>query len=188
MTITYPDPLPFRLRVLHALTDALKEITPANGFNTDLADFDPGDGYDKSRVYRGRAWFGEDDPIPMVSILEADISDEISGTPMNVGAGRYEWPLMVQGFVNDDPLNPTDPAYVLAADVVERLTTESRRKRSEDPTETDIFGIGTRGTNKLTGLRVGQPVVRPADDISAKAYFGLVVTLTTVEVGGAPYA
>ena len=186
--MTYPDPLPFRLRVLHALTDALKEITVTNGYESDLADFDPGDGYDKPRVFRGRAWFGEDDPIPMVSILEADISDEISGAPMNVGAGRYEWPLMVQGFVNDDSTNPTDPAYVLAADVVRRLTVEAKRRRTEDRTEFDILGIGSRGANKVVGLRVGQPVVRPADDISAKAYFGLVVTLTTVEVGDDLYA
>lgn len=189
MSIIYPNPLPFRLRVLTALTSALKGITPANGYQFNLADFDPGDGYPKARVYRGRAWYGEDDPIPMLSLLEADIGEEVSNPPHGVAAGRYEWALMVQGFVDDDPANPTDPAYILAADVVKRLAVETVRKLTPaDPaSDSDILGIGLRGTNKLTGLRVGSPVVRPADDVSAKAYFGLLVTLTTVEVGGAPY-
>ena len=189
MSITYPDPLPFRLRVLTALTAALKEITPANGYLFDLADFDPGDGYPRARVYRGRAWFGEDDPIPMLSLLEADAADETSNTPHGVAAGRYEWSLMIQGFVDDDPLNPTDPAYILAADVVRRLAIETVRKLTpgDRSSDSDILGIGLRGVNKLTALRVGTPMVRPADDVSAKAYFALPLTLTTVEVGISPY-
>lgn len=183
----YPDPLPFRLRVLHAITDALKTITPTNGYEMDLSDFDPGDGHDKARVYRGRAWFGDDDPIPMVSILEGD-TDETSGQPFHVMAGEYNWPLIVQGFVNDDPENPTDPAHILAADVVKRLNIEVTRRREHDQTECDPFGIGTWGRNQLTGLRVGKPWVRPADDVSAKAYFVLPVALRTVEQGSDPYA
>jgi hypothetical protein len=37
---------PFKLRLLKAITGALKEVTPANGYLNDLADFDPGDGVD----------------------------------------------------------------------------------------------------------------------------------------------
>lgn len=189
MSIIYPNPLPFRLRVLTALTAALKEITPANGYEFNLADFDPGDGYPKARVYRGRAWFGDDDPIPMLSVLEADGAEEVSNPPHGVAAGRYEWPLIVQGFVDDDPSNPTDPAYILAADVVRRLALETVRKvRPNDrAADTDILGIGLRGVNKLTALKVGTPVVRPADDVSAKAYFALPLTMITVELGATPY-
>jgi hypothetical protein len=40
-------------------TEALKEITVANGYAHDLA----------TSAFRGRVIFGENDPVPMVSIL-----------------------------------------------------------------------------------------------------------------------
>lgn len=35
---------PYKLKILRGMTDTLKSITPANGYQSDLADFDPGDG------------------------------------------------------------------------------------------------------------------------------------------------
>ena len=42
---------PVRLRVLKAMTECLKDITPANGYHTDL----------KGQVFRGRVIFGDND-------------------------------------------------------------------------------------------------------------------------------
>ena len=52
-----PDPA--KLTILKGLVNGLKTITPANGYQSNLADFDPGDGVTTPRVYRGRAFFGD---------------------------------------------------------------------------------------------------------------------------------
>lgn len=179
---------PFKLKLLKAITAALKEITPANGYVNDLGDFDPGDGVMTARVYRGRAWFGENDPIPLVSVLEGvDPADEVAEPPsVNAVSAEYDWPLLIQGFVDDDPANPTDPAYTLMAEVRRRLIAERKRKTAaHDP---DPFGLGATGKNRVTGLRVGAGVVRPADDVSAKAWFWLTLTPRIVDNAEDPTA
>jgi len=184
----YPDPLPFKLRVLHALTDCLKTITPANGYVFDMADFDPGDGVMTSRVYRGRMWFGDDgegggDALPMLSVLEGvSPADEGAEPPVNAVVGEYAWPLMIQGFLEDDKANPTDPAYVLLADVRRRLVQEKKRRIGPNR---NILGFDE---NRLIDLQVGAGVVRPADDVSAKAWFWLTLTLTILDNADDPYA
>ena len=75
----YPDPLPFKLRVLRAVTATLKTITPANGYFYDLSDDTDPDALHPTRVFRGRAWFGDNDPIPMLSVLEGvNPADEVA--------------------------------------------------------------------------------------------------------------
>lgn len=181
----YPDPLPFKLRVLHALTDCLKTITPANGYQFDLSDFDPGDGVMTPRVYRGRMYFGDSDPLPLVSILEGvSPADEAAEPPVNAVVGEYQWPLLIQGFVEDDKANPTDPAYVLLADVRRRVVQEKKRK-TVDGRSRNILGFDE---NRLIDLSVGAGVVRPADDVSAKAWFWLSLTLTILDNADNPYA
>ena len=177
----------FKLRFLKLFTAALKEITPANGYETDLADFDPGDGAPMPRVYRGRAWFGENDPIPMLSILEnPNPAEELLEIPQ-AAKGEFDWHLIVQGFVMDDPQNPTDPAYTLLADTRQRIAIEATRKRVNTKGMPDPFGCGT-GKNRVTAVFIGSGVVRPADDVSAKAYFWLPVTVRVVESATEPYA
>lgn len=184
----YPNPLPFKLRVLHALTDCLKTITPANGYVFDMSDFDPGDGVMTSRVYRGRMAFGDDgdgggDPVPMLSVLEGvQPGDEVSEPPVNAVVGEYAWPLIVQGFVQDDKVNPTDPAYVLLADVRRRLVQEKKRRVGHSR---NILGFDE---NNVIDLHVGTGVVRPADDVSAKAWFWLSLELTILDNADDPYA
>jgi hypothetical protein len=175
---------PFKLRVLKALTNVIKEVTPANGYTFNLADFDPGDGVDSPRVFRGRPWFGDSDPIPMVSILEPIEEADLLFTPgPDDTSGSYEWPLLVQGFVADDPDHPTDPAYRLMRDVRRRLVGEKARPATDRPNQLDP--LGSRQFNlsgcRVSDLRVSTGKVRPADDVSAKAYFWLVVTLTITE-------
>lgn len=172
---------PFRLRVLKALTDHLKTITPANGYVSDLSDFTAGDGYPSARVFRGRDSFGESDELPFVSILEDFRPDDqkLGGPGATGGAG--EWRLLIQGFVKDDPLNPTDPAYVMAADVMKALAVARKQKH-------DILGLGN-ATPCIHTLNFKQPVVRPADgEVSATSFFFVTLTLGLAENLENPFA
>lgn len=164
--------VPLRLRILTALTASLKEISTANGYHTDF----------QERVWRGRVVFGENDPLPLLSILEVPIPLDQTPSPVDSEFSSGTWELMVQGFVEDDPENPTDPAHYAMADVKKRLARE-RRKASNMTNEEGILGLG----NFVTGLRIGTGVVRPPDEISAKAYFWLTIALDMVEDLADPY-
>lgn len=159
---------PFRLRVLKALTAALQEITPANGYKHDLS----------SSVFRGRDLFGEDDPLPMVSILEATDEQDQVQSPRGSGDNFGVWGLLIQGFAEDDPENPTDPAHYLMADVKKRLAIERQKGVSFN-----ILGMG----GLVDKLEFSPGIVRPADAYSAKAYFWLRLDLTVVEDVTKPY-
>lgn len=182
------DPIdPFKLRALYGLTDALKQITPGNGYRFDLGDFVDGDGISMQRVFRGRAWYGDSDPIPMLSILEgANPFDIIAEPPSIEPSAEYDWDLTVQGFVNDDSAHPTDPAYRLLAEVRRRLGAEARRIMPNTHGQPDPLGMGS-GVNKITQLKFGPGIVRPSDDISAKAWFWLSVKLRIYDVSDQPY-
>jgi hypothetical protein len=159
---------PYRLRVLKALTVALEEIVPTN-HTQNLC----------GRVFRGRDMFGEDDPVPMLSILEAVDEKALLQPPTSATVYQGPWELLIQGFVDDDRVHPSDPAEFLMADVKARLIKERIRARDDN-----ILGMG--GT--VTGLEISQGVVRPPDDISGKAYFWLRLTLKIVENLADPYA
>lgn len=172
---------PFRLRVLQALTDHLKSITPANGFQSDLSDFIAGDGLSSVRVFRGRDSFGESDELPFVSVLEDFRPDDqkLGGPGTTGGAG--EWRLLIQGFVKDDPVHPTDPAYIMAADVIMALA-RLRKDRY------DILGLGN-ATPCVHSVNFKQPVVRPADgEVSSTSFFFITLTLGLVENLENPFA
>lgn len=165
------DPRPFRLRVQDALTAALEQITPTNGYTTDLT----------ASVFRGRDLFGDDDPLPMVAILEPPVPPDSLELPVS-GQTYSEWDLLIQGFVDNDPLNPknpTDPAHFLMADVKKALVKEKRRDRGHN-----ALGMGTQ----VEIYRIGQGVVRPADEVSSKAYFFLPIVLRIAEDTEDPFA
>lgn len=169
--LTPPDP--FRLRVQKALTAAFEQITIANGFRSELG---PG------RVFRGRILYGDDDPLPMVSLLEEPIAPEsdLSGEAGVGASGNYV--LMVQGFVLDDKNNPTDPAHVLLADVKKRLAEIKRDERREDY----VFRFGGKA-NTVLSVSWDGGVVRPPDEVSAVAYFWLRVTFNLAEDHSNPF-
>lgn len=174
------DPLPFKLRCLYALTDAMKSITVANGYRFDMADFVDAESVTMSRVFRGRPWFGDSDPIPMISILEAgDPFDTLVELPPAAGAAEGDWTLNFQGWVADDKTHPTDLAYLLLADMRKCLAKEAARK-APSGRQPDPLGLGI-GRNKVVDLRFGSGTVRPADDISAKSWLWLPVTLRIME-------
>lgn len=165
------DPVPFRLRVLIALTDVLGAIVRAGEIPY---------GYDLSAaVFRGRDLFGDDDPLPMLSILESPSPADANMQGNGGASSSGDWELIVQGFVQDDPQNPTDPGHYLMADV-KRVLAAERAKGADF----DILGMG----GKVTDLRWGSGVVRPSDENSARAYFWLSVTLGLVENQTDPFA
>lgn len=163
---------PLRLRILKAMTEALKEITVANGYHTDV----------NGAVFRGRVVYGDNDPLPLLSILEVPIPIDQTEVPNDSPFNSGGWEIMVQGFVEDDETHPTDPAHFFMADVKKRLAKE-KRKALEMESEDGIFGLG----NFVTNIRIGTGVVRPPDEISAKAYFWLTLMLDVVEDLTDPY-
>ena len=163
---------PFRLMVQEKLVESLKGITPANGFTFDLS----------QSVFRGRAIFGDDDPLPMVSILEEAIGPESDMEPTGGSGSSTPYLLMIQGFAPDDPVNPTDPAHYLLADVKKRLAQEKAIAERVQR----VFHFGPKSPT-VTAISFGGGVVRPADEISAKAYFWLRLALTLVEDHDNPY-
>jgi hypothetical protein len=165
---------PFRLKVLRQLTDVLKGITPDNGYETDLSDYLDTAGRFGERVVRGRDRFSESDGMPLVSVLEDFRANNFGHGGDGSLAAKGEWKLLVQGFVKDDPVHRTDPAYVVAADVVKALIVARSDKYN-------LLGLG--GVMPcVSEMKMEQPVVRPADgEISSTAYFFLSVTLTLVE-------
>jgi len=166
---------PYRLRLLKRMTAALHEINGEDGgYFNDLRPTEE----TPIKVFRGRVVFGDKDPLPMVSLLEAVLpGEQYPGAPDNPNR-HGPWDLMVQGFVDDDFDNPTDPAQFLLADVVRRLALE----RNNVYRGTGIFGF-----QNITRLDLGVGVVRPPDEISAKAYFWLPITLILAEDLTDPY-
>jgi len=163
---------PIRLEVHKRLTDALKQINPANGYAVDL----------EEHVYRGRIVFGSETPLPALAILEVPIPLDQPPSPSTSPVATGAWELMVQGWVNDDKENPTDPAHLLMADV-KRCLAKERRKMDWDKPEDGILGLG----RNVTGMYIGAGVVRPPEEVSAKAYFWLTITLDLVENMEDPY-
>lgn len=157
-----------RLQVQKNLSAILADISILNGYSIDMP---------FENIFRGRAIFGTNDPLPMLSILEVPIPLDQRPSPKDSDLSSGTWELMIQGWVKDDKDNPTDPAHPLLADVKKRLVLERRKASEIDNPEDGILGLG----NHVTGLRIGPGVVRPPDQLSAKAYFWLTITLDLAE-------
>ena len=157
---------PFRLVVQKRLTAALEAIPEIGA----------------GHVFRGRLFFGERDPLPMISILEEPIASETDMEPLDGQGGTTPYNLMIQGFVRDDPVNPTDPAHVLLAGVKKVLAGLNKERGVTDR----VLAFGEKAPTVLS-IYFGSGVVRPPDDLSAKAYFWLRVTLALVEDNEDPY-
>ena len=127
---------PLRLEVQKRLSDLLKTITVANGYKTDLGD----------NVFRGRLIFGSETPLPSCAILEVPIPLDQLPSPQGTPAQKGPWELMIQGWVEDDKENPTDPAHVLMADVKKALATQLRKTDYNGGPENGILGLGRNVT------------------------------------------
>lgn len=163
---------PFRLKVVKAMSVALKQITPANGFHYDMSDHPSG----QTKVFRGRAIFGQDTEPPFITILE---DPKLEDGHMASRAGKsftYDLDLMIQGFVERSMDNPTDRAYFLMDDVRRRLTILREDENHPDR----VFRFGSK-LNTVTGLEFNRGLVRPADEMSDTAYFWMQCCLSVVE-------
>lgn len=164
-----------RLQILKALSSLLEGINgPAGGYVYDLT---PTPEVPR-RVFRGRAIFGEDDPLPMISILEVPVPIEPDLSASDNVVQSTDWELIIQGFVDDNFEDPTDPAHPFLADVKRCLALEKRRDHGDD-----LLGFN----NKVHELQIGSGVVRPPDETSSKAYFWLNIKLSIAEDLTTPY-
>lgn len=171
-TYTFDDP--FRLRVQKAICDQIKTVVPGNGYRFDLSDFVDEVGRPQRRVFRGRDDFGSNDPLPMVAILEDPRAMEASNGSAESTASKGKYRIYIQGFVEDDRDDPTDPAHRLAAEVICALVATKRDRHN-------ILGMGAKKPC-VTEMTIEQPVVRPADnEQSSVAFFFVAVTLQLVE-------
>jgi len=162
---------PFRLRLLKNLTAVLQTITVANGYNFDLQD----------SIYRGRAVFGDGDPVPMVSILDAVRTVDGLPVPPDGQIAKNIWPLLIQGWVDDElGGNPTDPAHHLLANVKRALTLH----KVEQARNYNWFGMN----GAVTAIRYNGGVVRPSEEVSGKSFFWLLLDLELAEDMLNPYA
>lgn len=169
------NPRPFRLRVLDGVTNCLKGITVANGYTYDLS----------NSVFRGRLIFGDDDPIPLIAVNEAPLPETPTTAKPAAGTWTGPWDLMIQGWVDDDRDNPTDPAHFLLADVRKALAIEKRENQLQRGKGNNLFGMEGR----VLDLQIGATVVRPAEpQVNELANFLLSVTLEISEKMDDPYA
>lgn len=184
-------PDPFRLRVLKALTDALKEITPANGYEFDMSDAivtEDGQTGTIPRVTRGKVIFGDNDPLPNIVILEQPQPLDQQPTQTNNPVATGPWDLLIQGFVTNDVHNPLDPAHRLMGEVKAILAKEKLRT-SPINNSPDYLGLGDRKSNVIVGFSIGPGSVRPADGVTNDtAYFYLTLSLMVTENAVKPYA
>lgn len=153
-----------RLAVLVALTAHLEGINEDNGFRHNL----------KGNVYRGRTLFGDEFKarLPFLSILEGKSSDYGINANDEQTKRKDDWVLLVQGFSRDDPRNPTDPAYLLLADVEKRLSQLIATDESGNPQFPAIFRLG----GMIATLTLAQPIVRPPEaGVSDTAFFYLPI-------------
>lgn len=162
-----------RLATLKALTTYLAaEITVANGYQHTLT----------AAVFRGRMVFDTEDPLPCVSILDNLNPDRFPVRAGNndgaAGVSGQRWILLVQGWVDDDKLNPTDPAELLLADVKMAL---AKLDHDPNPMTTEQRSANYLLGGLIEGLECEPGTVRPPDQNSAKAYFWMRVVLKFTE-------
>lgn len=157
--------IPTRLLILQKLSKHLEGVNPDNGYEFDL----------RGRVYRGRSNFGLETPLPAISILESPHPDMATYVGQNWQAMRDQWTLLLQGFVDNDMRNPTDPAYYLYAEVVSHLSRlVATRSATGTPTYPDEYNL----SGLITSMEVAPPVIRPPEEgQSSRAFFFLPLRL-----------
>lgn len=133
--------------------------------------------------FRGRFAFGENDPLPCGSLLEDPREFPVSQGGDGAGSRRSDWRLLLQGWVQDDPVNPTDPAHQLAADYQRALA----KIRSDIRDDATSVLSPERKTNVIMSISIGAPIVRPPDEFSSRAYCWLPLTLVLVEDPQRPF-
>lgn len=176
-----------RLAALKALTTYLEtEITTANGYENNLV----------GAVFRGRPFFDKTDPLPMICILESPNPDRFPNRAgdqdANQAIQKDLWTIELQGWIQDDKVHPTDPAYNLMADVKKALAKIRRHNANDGNPMYPTVGSPAVPCYLLGGLIAGikweAGTVRPPELQSSNAYFWMRVILEFVEDSNDPYA
>lgn len=170
-----------KLALMKALTEHLEGITPQwVDLPKPLLDAGAVCPYDlSSSIFRGRVTFGDEVANPFIAILEAPRQIDPNGGGVAKLVQDEDWTLLIQGFANDDPKHPTDPAYQLLAWVQMRMSRITVEKKSgarggEYPDEFRLGGL-------VADVRYQIPIVRPGkDDVSDTAYFYMPISVGTV--------
>lgn len=157
-----------RLQVKKKLTEILKRITVANGFQHDLA----------NSVWRGRMAISESE-MPCLVIVDV-IPEESSYAGSSVHRSNFE--IGIKGFSKPDMLNPTDPAENLMADIKKALAPAMDDGGAGQPSADFCLG-GLVGS-----VQVDTGVVFPPDNGSDAAFCVVKVSLDFVERVEDPYA
>lgn len=140
-------------------------------------------------TYRGRLKFGDKDPIPMLSILEDPDPDRF---PRRAGGDDgvrspmqlETWHLLVQGWAEDDPENPTDPAHELLARVKMALAKINQGHGPFGEPPSDSYNLG----GIIAGITMEPGTVRPPmEQPSERAFFWLRIALQFVEDVNDPF-
>jgi hypothetical protein len=152
----------------------------------DTVTTDNGRPFDLSQVvFRGRQRFGHGEPVPMVSVVQAPNIDIENN---NAGKGRQRFSdktFLIQGWVADDPQNPTDPAHELMAEVKRAL---SYTLDMDDPNFM-FRSYNPKGNDLISNINISTGLVRPPESgISDKAYFWLPLIVTLIEDLSDPYS
>lgn len=137
-------------------------------------------------VFRGRKTFGDNDPDLMVSILE-DVRDR--GALYAEDRRNEQWSLLMQAWMPDDKVNPSDPLYSLADDIerqLDRVTATNRSIGTKKYPEHYMLGPDGAGTGYLiNSFQVNRPFIRPpTEGVSSKSflYIPLLVGLARISV------
>lgn len=180
-------PTPIDLVVLQRITALLEQMPDVVSLVGDPVNM-------VGRVFRGRSVFGEETPLPMLSILEAtDVADGPYADDART-LQHTEWGLVIQGFVEHDVENPLDAAYYLKAStqaMLSRVTAmTSRPGRAPAPAFPESYLLGERaaGESLISLMEVGRGVVRPPDArISTTTFFYLPVRVVLATDASQPY-
>jgi hypothetical protein len=168
---------PLRLAVLKKLTALIETVTTANGYLYNL----------NGCVFRGRTTFGETDPIPLISLLEGESPEPTNLAGANNNQRERMWSIILQGWVENDHANPSDNAYLLAAEVERALGQVTAVNRQGDAAVPDWYLLG--GTLRVTRFVIGAPVVRPpSEGIEKHATFYMPLLIGLAEKAGEPYS
>jgi hypothetical protein len=170
-----------RLTMLKALTAHLETDITASTLN----------GYSLTgKVYRGVMNLDDRRGLPCLSILDNPDPDRY---PRRVGGDTYDsqlqrddYILLIQGWVNDDIDNPTDPAHKLMADVKQSLAKIANDRNY------DVTGIPNHPNyhlgNLIAGMTMEPGTVRPPmEQLSNKAFFWMRIVVKFVENPNDPY-
>lgn len=170
--------IPTRLLILRRLTALLEEVAYQDEAGNDVLML--------GRVSRGRILLGEESKPPLLSVLEAARPDPHTGYAGDENDAHHDmWPLLVQGIIEDDIDNPTDPAYFMVAAVEAQLSkiiaVDANTGHALFPQHKDLGGL-------ITALEIMPPVVRPPEDkVSSKAFFFLPIRLGVAISSDQPY-